>query len=97
MARPYSVTDPAAEVSVTASITQKMREDLRTLSFAKEHLTLKLLFAKLIQNYLDENASHLEALAEWRKNPATPPSETVAAPIGEAVAVVPTSETVVAN
>lgn len=78
MARYSSVTDPAAEVNVTATITQKQREDLRMLSLTKEHLSLKAIIAKLIQDYLDENAAQLSTLAEWRQASAVPAEDVLA-------------------
>ncbi len=75
MARSSSMTDPDAQVVVTTTITQKMREDLRLLVFTQKHQTIKALMAKLIQSYLDENAAHLAALSEWRRNPVIPTDE----------------------
>lgn len=75
MARSSSVTDPTAEVTVATTVTQKVREDLKTLSLMKENISLKALVAKLIQNYLDENATILETLAEWRRGSIVPTDE----------------------
>lgn len=75
MARSSSLTDPTAEVTVATTVTQKVREDLKTLSLMKENLSLKALVAKLIQNYLDENATILETLAEWRRGSIVPADE----------------------
>lgn len=78
MSRYAPITDPEAKVNVNATVTQKMRSDLQTLAFAKEHCSVKDLFTSLIQRYLEANTEFLRTLADLREEAAVSENEVVA-------------------
>lgn len=79
------ITDPDADVNVTAKITQRQREDLRSLAYAKEHISTKNLIALLIRRYLEENGELLQTLSGISK----PPVPTVVNPVPPTPVVTP--------